>query len=294
VWRDFFTGLSTFTSLQNLLLTALHPLFLQLIYQQNMEHLFTIETLVGLFTLTLMEVMLGIDNVIFVSIILGKLPTEEAKKKASLIWIVTGMVTRIALLFILGSILNGEKSLFTILGHAVSLKDIIMIGGGLFLLINTTLEIHNKLEGEDPNEAIDKKKPGNHFVAIVRQIVIVDLVFSFDGIITSIGMAKHQEVRFIAVIIAMIIMFVFARRISNFINKHPTFKMLALSFLILIAFTLIVDGVHVETFEIPHGYVYFAMAFSFAVELLNTMLRKRSKPVELRVPSMDGVKEDNL
>jgi predicted tellurium resistance membrane protein TerC len=254
-----------------------------------MESLFTFDALSGLLTLTFMEVMLGIDNVIFVSIILGKLKTKEEEKRASTIWAAVGIAIRIGLLYLLGSVLNGEQTLFSPFGHDVSLKDIIMIAGGLFLLVNTTLEIHNKLEGEDPNEALEKQKKKTSFGAVVRQIILVDVVFSFDGIITSIGMSKIQAVRIIAVMIAMVIMFVFAKRISTFIHKHPTFKMLALSFLILIAFTLVVDGVHVDTFEIPHGYVYFAMAFSFGVELLNMAMRKKKvTPVSLREPNPHG------
>ncbi len=261
----------------------------------ELNELFTTAGITGLLALTLMEVMLGIDNVIFVSIILGKLKTEKEKKRASRIWMITGMVMRIALLYILGNLLNGEKELFKLWEHPVSLKDIIMVAGGLFLMVNTTLEIHNKLEGEDPNESIENKKTGTGFAAIIRQIVLIDFIFSVDGIITSVGMSKLQVVRFAAVIISMIVMFIFARRISKFINQHPTFKMLALSFLILIAFTLIVDGVHVEKFEIPHGYVYFAMAFSLGVEVLNLQLRKRSKkPVELRSPHIDAEQQKIL
>jgi predicted tellurium resistance membrane protein TerC len=251
--------------------------------------------LTGLLALTLMEIMLGIDNVIFVSIILGKLKTDTEKKRASTAWMLVGMVMRIVLLYVLGTFLNGNRELFPLWEHSVSLKDLIMIGGGLFLMVNTTLEIHNKLEGEDPNESIENKKTGASFAAIVRQIVLVDFIFSVDGIITSIGMSKLQTVRYLAVILSMLVMFAFARRISKFINQHPTFKMLALSFLMLIAFTLIVDGVHIESFEIPHGYVYFAMAFSLGVEVLNLQLRKRSKkPVELRTPSIDSEKDNNL
>jgi predicted tellurium resistance membrane protein TerC len=261
----------------------------------ELAELFTTGGLTGLLALTLMEIMLGIDNVIFVSIILGKLKTDQEKKRASTIWMAAGMLMRIALLYVLGNLLNGEKELFKIWGHSVSLQDIIMVGGGLFLLVNTTLEIHNKLEGEDPNESIENKKTGVGFAAIIRQIVLVDFIFSVDGIITSVGMSKLQIVRFAAVIISMLVMFIFARRISKFINQHPTFKMLALSFLILIAFTLIVDGVHVQKLEIPHGYVYFAMAFSLGVEVLNLQLRKRSKkPVALRAPHIDADKDDNL
>jgi predicted tellurium resistance membrane protein TerC len=261
----------------------------------ELNELFTAAGISGLLALTLMEIMLGIDNVIFVSIILGKLKTEKEKKKASLTWMVAGMIMRILLLYVLGSLLNGEKELFNLFNHSVSLKDVIMIGGGLFLLVNTTLEIHNKLEGDDPNESIEHKKSGIGFTPIIRQIILVDFIFSVDGIITSVGMSKLQIVRYAAVIISMIVMFLFARKISRLINQHPTFKMLALSFLILIAFTLIVDGMHVDSFEIPHGYVYFAMAFSLGVELLNLQLRKKSKkPVALRTPSIDSKKDDNL
>jgi len=260
----------------------------------ELNELFTAAGISGLLALTLMEIMLGIDNVIFVSIILGKLKTEKEKKKASLTWMVAGMIMRIALLYVLGSLLNGEKELFDIFNHSVSLKDIIMIGGGLFLLVNTTLEIHNKLEGEDPNETIEHKKSGMGLTPIIRQIVLIDFIFSVDGIITSVGMSKLQVVRYAAVIISMIVMFLFAQKISRLINQHPTFKMLALSFLMLIAFTLIVDGMHVASFEIPHGYVYFAMAFSLGVELLNLQLRKKSKKqVKLRTSTIDSSKDDN-
>ncbi len=262
---------------------------------QELSRLFTTQGITGLLALTIMEIMLGIDNVIFVSIILGKLRTEKAKQKAATIWMVAGMALRLILLYVLGNLLNGENTIFTLWHHDTSLKDLIMIGGGLFLLVNTTLEIHNKLEGEDPNEAIRHRKGINNFSSIIRQIILIDLVFSVDGIITSVGMSQLQVVRYIAVILSMIVMFIFARRISRFINAHPTFKMLALSFLMLIAFTLIVDGVHIEHFEIPHGYVYFAMAFSLGVELLNLQLRKKSKnPVELRTPSIDSKMDDNL
>ena len=260
----------------------------------ELSHLLTANGIMGLLALTLMEIMLGIDNIIFVSIILGKLNNEKDKKKAATAWMIIGMALRLVLLFVLGSLLNGEKTLFSLWEHEVSLKDIIMVAGGLFLLVNSTLEIHNKLEGEDPNDLLTKKA-GSSFAAVMQQIVLVDLVFSVDGIITSIGMSSLQIVRLIAVVISMLVMFAFARRISKFINQHPTFKMLALSFLILIAFTLIVDGAHIEKFEIPHGYVYFAMAFSLGVELLNLQLRKRTKkPVELRTPTIDSEKDDNL
>ncbi len=249
-----------------------------------MTELFTTQALLGLLALTFMEVMLGIDNVIFVSIILDKVKDEKQKKQAARIWMIAGIILRLGLLFILGYVINGEKELFKIGEHAVNLQQIIMLAGGLFLLINTTLEIHNKLEGEEPNDNDDNTKNVlKSFGKLVRKIVIVDLVFSFDSIIAAIGMADLLWVRIVAVLIAMFVMFVFAGKISAFIHKHPTFKILALSFLILIAFTLIVDGIHIDAIHVPHGYIYFAMAFSFGVELLNLTIKKKSrKPVELR------------
>ena len=248
-----------------------------------MEQLFTLSALTSLLALTFMEILLGIDNVIFVSIVLGRLPNEADKKKASFIWMVTGIFIRIVLLFSLAQLIDRTGRLFTIFNHEVSLKDIITLGGGLFLLLNTTLEIHNKLEGEDPNTKAQKQK-NNTFKSIIGQIIIIDIVFSFDGIITAIGMVDNKLflIRIIAVLISMAFMFFFAPKISAFIHKHPTFKMLALSFLILIAVLLIVEGIHVEEITVPHGYVYFAMAFSFGVEILNMQIRKKSQPVLLR------------
>ncbi len=262
------------------------------------ESLLTIDAITALMALTFMEVLLGIDNVIFVSIILGKITDPKEKKKASLIWMIVGILMRLVLLFSLAKLIANTGDLFQIFGHQVTLKDIITLGGGLFLLVNTTLEIHNKLEGEDPNEIANKKK-GNTFRAILSQIIIIDLVFSFDGIITALGMVKvtpviNEEatflIRTVAVLIAMFVMFRFAPKISNFIHKHPTFKMLAMSFLILIAVMLIVEGINVEKIHLPHGYIYFAMAFSFGVELLNMQIRKKSKPVELREAHLEDRK----
>ena len=260
-----------------------------------MEHLFTWAALSSLVALTFMEILLGIDNVIFVSIILGRLKSEAEKKKASLVWMLAGSAIRIALLFFLAKLIEKTGELFTIWNHPVSLKDIITLGGGLFLLINTTLEIHNKLEGEDLEEAAEKQKRTT-FRGIVGQIILIDLVFSFDGIITAIGMVSNDllMVRIVAVLISMIFMFVFAPKISAFIQIHPTFKMLALSFLILIAFLLVIEGIHVESVQVPHGYIYFAMAFSFTVELLNNNLRKKPKikPVKLHEPELETGYDD--
>lgn len=252
-----------------------------------MEQLFTLHALTSLLALTFMEILLGIDNVIFVSIILGRLQSDEEKKRASFIWMVVGVTTRVVLLFTLAQLINKTGELFTLFGHVVSFKDLITFGGGMFLLTSTTLEIHKKLEGEDPNNQVNKKS--NTFKAIVGQIILIDLVFSFDGIITAIGMVENDLfiIRIIAVLIAMIFMFVFASRISHFIHQHPTFKVLALSFLILISVILIVEGIHIDEINFPHGYIYFAMAFSFSVEWLNMKIKKASiKPVELREPHL--------
>lgn len=249
-----------------------------------MSDIFSTEALLSLIPLTLMEILLGIDNVIFVSIVLNRLPQEQTKR-AGLMWMIVGIIMRLLFLFVLGYLIKGEQELFKIFNHPVALKDIIMLAGGLFLLVNSTLEIHNKLEGEDPAEELNKRK-GNSFRAIMVQIILIDMVFSIDGIITAIGMANNIVIMMIAVIISMFVMFYFAPKISAFIHKHPTFKILALSFLVLIAVLLVVEGVHVDKIEIPKGYIYFAMAFSFAVELLNLKLRKPHKPVELRSPTL--------
>ena len=241
-----------------------------------MNSLFTWNALSSLVALTFMEVLLGIDNVIFVSIIMGRITAKAAQKKAAAIWMFAGILTRILLLFFLTKLIDKTENLFSVFNHPVSLKDIITFGGGIFLLINSTLEIHNKIEGEDPADTISKHKTTS-FRKIVMQIIIIDLVFSFDGIITAIGMVSNDMflIRIIAVLISMGFMFFFAGRISSFIHKHPTFKILALSFLLLIGFLLIVEGINVEQIKVPHGYIYFAMAFSFGIELLHMRVRKK-------------------
>jgi predicted tellurium resistance membrane protein TerC len=254
-----------------------------------LEQLFTLHALTSLIALTFMEILLGIDNVIFVSIILGRLKSDEEKKRASFIWMVVGASIRILLLFTLAQLIDRTGELFTVMGHPVSFKDLITFGGGMFLLTSTTLEIHKKLEGEDPNKEANSK--GTTLKAVIGQIILIDIVFSFDGIITAIGMVENDLllVRIIAVLISMVFMFVFAPRISDFIHRHPTFKVLALSFLILIAVILIVEGIHIDEIHFPHGYIYFAMAFSFTVEWLNMRINKASKknkPVELREPHL--------
>lgn len=251
-----------------------------------MPDIFTTEALLSLIPLTLMEILLGIDNVIFVSIVLSRLDKSRTKQ-AGLIWMIVGIIMRLLFLFILGHLIKGEQELFRILDHPVAIKDLIMLAGGLFLLVNSTLEIHNKLEGEDPDEQLnaEKKKPAT-FKSIIIQMILIDMVFSIDGVVTAIGMAKNIYIMMVAVIISMAVMFYFAPKISAFIHKHPTFKILALSFLVLIAVLLVVEGVHIDKIEIPKGYIYFAMAFSFSVELINLKIRKAHKPVELRSPTL--------
>ena len=255
-----------------------------------MEQLFTSESLISFVILVILEVVLGIDNVIFVSIVMSRLRKEDAKK-AGLIWMGAGIIMRITLLFVLLFLIKGEKELFMLGKHSVSLKDIIALAGGLFLLVNSTLEIHNKVEGANEEGEVARANLRKGFRAIMTQIILIDLVFSMDGIVTAIGMARQLPVMATAVIISMIVMFYYAPKISGFINKHPTFKILALSFLVLIAVLLVVEGIHVEKIHIPKGYIYFAMAFSFAVELLNLRFRKKTNPVQLRKNTLDDEDE---
>ncbi|MBO9729487.1 MAG: TerC family protein [Chitinophaga sp.] len=244
-----------------------------------MEQFLTAESLISLFTLVLMEIVLGIDNVIFVSIVLNRLAPEK-RPAARRVWMFAGMAIRIVLLLCIGYIVKAKDPLFSIAGHGFSLRDLIMLGGGIFLLVKTTLEIHHKLEGEE--EHTDNPtggKPAASFLNIVGQIIVIDTVFSFDSIITAVGLAKQVPVMIVAVIIAMIVMFLFAPRISDFIHKHPTLKMLALSFLVMVGAILIIEGWDAARAHDMNlkNYVYFAMAFSFGVEMLNMRTRKKQK-----------------
>ena len=264
-----------------------------------MLELFTLDSLISLITLSLLEIVLGIDNVIFVSILLGRVP-QESRLKARRIWMIAGIAVRIMLLLALGWIVkNGTSELFGFnwgtTHYAFNFRNLIMFLGGLFLLYKTVKEIHHKLEGEDPAITINKSKPAS-FISIIGQIILVDMIFSFDSIITAVGLAQHVEVMMIAVVIAMIIMLLFSEKISNFIQKHPTLKMLALSFLLMVGFSLFFEGLEpIHHKAIPKGYIYFAMAFSFGVELMNMWMRKKStQPVRLRQPLMDNDKLLNL
>lgn len=251
-----------------------------------MEYLLTTESLISFLVLVILEIVLGIDNVIFVSIIMNRLPKLQ-RPKARLIWMVTGMISRTILLFGLSWLLAQKGiTVFRLFGNDLDLASIVMLAGGLFLIYKTVKEIHYKLEGEaDVAAGVKTKKLG--FASAIVQIMLIDMVFSFDSIITAGGTAKHLEIMISAVVIAMIIMFLFSPKISSFIHKHPTLKMLALSFLVMIGFVLLVEGWNSEGTHELHlkNYVYFAMAFSFSVEMLNMQMRKRvTKPVELREP----------
>ncbi|MEZ4807760.1 MAG: TerC family protein [Flavobacteriales bacterium] len=243
--------------------------------------LFSLGALISLITLVILEVVLGIDNVIFVSIILGRMAPED-RTKARRLWMVFGILLRSALLIGIGWLVkNGENELFHIGTYSFNLRNTIMFFGGLFLLYKAVKEIHHKLEGPDGAEEAAKTK-ARGFWSLMMQIIIVDAVFSFDSIITAIGLAQHVEIMIIAVVIAMVVMFFFANGISTFIERHPALKMLALSFLVMVGFMLFFEGLEpVHHSEIPKGYAYVAMAFSFAVELLNMRYDRKRNVVKL-------------
>ncbi len=232
---------------------------------------------IALLTLTALEIVLGIDNIIFISILAGKLP-EAQRARARTIGLALAMGTRLALLASLVWIMRLTAPWFTVLGQEISGRDLILIVGGLFLLAKSTMEIHEKLEGE---EDVSGGRAAATFASVIVQIAILDIVFSLDSIITAIGMANDLGVMVTAVVIAVIFMMFFAGAVSAFIDRHPTVKMLALSFLLMIGMALIGDGLDMH---IPKGYIYFAMAFSVLVEMLNIRTRRRGTPVHLRGP----------
>jgi predicted tellurium resistance membrane protein TerC len=237
-----------------------------------MEILLLPETYISLITLTFLEIVLGIDNIIFISIITDRLPKEN-QKRVRTIGLMLALVMRIILLAFLTYIIQLKEPLFTITTFDVSVRDVILFLGGTFLLAKSVSEIHEKMEGEHDRKVSAKKQSFTH---VIIQILLLDIVFSFDSILTAIGLSKQLAIMITAVVIAMIVMIYFVEIISRFINKHPTLQVLALSFLILIGFMLILDGFH---FEIPKGYIYFALFFSVMVEMINIRLRKRAKPV---------------
>jgi len=243
-----------------------------------MEWLTDPQVWISLLTLTVLEVVLGIDNLVFISILAGKLAAEQ-QARARKTGLALALITRILLLCALTWIMRLTTPLFAVLSHPVSGRDLILIVGGLFLLTKSTREIHEKLEGED---GVVTRKLAPTFASVIVQIMLLDIVFSLDSVITAVGMANQIAVMIAAVIIAVIFMLLFVNQVSAFVDRHPTIKMLALSFLLLIGCSLIAEGFHKG---IPKGYIYFAMAFSVGVESLNIRLRsKKASKVALHQP----------
>ena len=229
----------------------------------------------SLVTLTFMEIVLGIDNIVFISVIVGRLPARMADT-ARKIGMSLALIFRILLLLVLTWIIGLKEDIFTLFGEGFSWRDIILIAGGLFLLYKGTSEIHEEIEGETEEMEAERKASAS-FSAIIAQIIVIDMVFSVDSIVTAIGMAEHVEIMIVAVIISIAVMYVASGTVADFIRRHPTTKMLALSFLLLIGISLVADGLG---FHIPRGYIYFAMAFSTMVEMFNVVVRRRRMPKE--------------
>jgi predicted tellurium resistance membrane protein TerC len=248
----------------------------------RMHPLFSLDSLISLVTLVVLEIVLGIDNVIFVSILIGQLPPAR-QLDARRIWMVGGILVRSGLLLGLCWLISkGNRQLFSIAGHGFGVRNLVMLAGGIFLLVKTVREIHEKYEG-DVQEMEETANPdtnrGSSFIGLVSQLILIDTVFSFDSVVTAVGLAKRVAVMITAVILAMIIMFFFSQKIADFINRRPTVKMLALSFLLMIGFSLFFEGLEpIHHMQIDKGYIYFAMAFSFGVELLNSRVRIKKKP----------------
>lgn len=242
----------------------------------------TPDNLVALVTLTALEIVLGIDNIVFISILADRLPPAE-RDRARVLGLAMAMITRIALLFSLAWIIGLTAPLFEVLGHPLSGRDLILIGGGLFLLAKSTAEIHDKLEGEEhaASEAVAAT-----LSAVVIQIGLLDIVFSLDSVITAVGMARELWVMVAAIVVAILVMMWSSAPISDFVHRHPTVQMLALSFLLLIGTSLIAEGLGLH---IPKGYIYFAMGFSVFVEVLNLQIRgRRAEPLKLRQRIVKG------
>ncbi len=242
-----------------------------------MEWLLQPQTWIAFLTLVVLELVLGVDNIIFISILAGKLPVED-QSRARTTGILLAVVTRLLLLFSLSWIINLKDPIFTVMGYTLSERDIVLLAGGIFLIWKATREIHEKLEGSEGHASA---KVHASFWSVIVQIMLLDIVFSLDSVITAVGMVDELPIMIAAVIIAALVMIFLAAPLSNFVEGHPTIKMLALSFLLLIGFTLVVESLDVH---IPKGYIYFAMGFSVMVETLNLRMRQRSEPVQLRSP----------
>ncbi|MGH8251350.1 MAG: TerC family protein [Steroidobacteraceae bacterium] len=236
---------------------------------------------VSFLTLTLLEIVLGIDNIIFLSILVSKLPAE-LQQRGRVLGLAFAMLTRIGLLFSITWLIRLTAPWFTILGEEISGRDLILFLGGLFLLIKSVNEIHGALEGSDQH-GNPNVKLRTSIMAVVVQIGLIDIVFSLDSVFTAVGLAQHVEIMVVAIVVAVFVMMFLARPINEFIDRHPTIKILALSFLILIGVALIGESLD---FEIPKGYLYFSMAFSVCVEMINIRLRRRGRPVDLYGPEL--------
>ena len=245
-----------------------------------MADIFTIQNLLALLTLTALEIVLGIDNIVFIAILSGKL-SQDKRHRSRQIGLAAAMIMRILLLLSITWIMSLKTVLFSILDHGFSGRDLILLVGGIFLIAKSTHEIHSKLEGDELEQG--KAPRVASMASVVVQIMLMDIIFSLDSVITAVGMAEALWVMITAVVIAVGVMMVFARAISNFVERHPTIKMLALSFLLLIGVMLTAEGFgkHIEK-----GYIYFAMAFSLGVELLNIRMRKKTKPVPIHQPHL--------
>jgi predicted tellurium resistance membrane protein TerC len=232
------------------------------------------ETWIALLTLTFLEIVLGIDNIIFISLITNRLPThrQRAIRNTGLL---LAMVFRSLLLLTISFFIRMTNPLFTIFSLGLSIRDLVLMAGGVFLIVKSISEIHSKMEGEDHTVKVNIR---SKTISVLIQIVLLDLIFSFDSILTAIGLTEQLPIMIMAIIIAIVVMMIFAGSVSRFINQHPTLQVLALSFLILIGFMLVIDGLH---YHVPKGYIYFAVFFSLIVEVINIRIRRRSHPVHL-------------
>jgi predicted tellurium resistance membrane protein TerC len=235
-----------------------------------LEHLLSFDGLISLLTLAMLEVILGIDNVIFISIISDRVEAKQ-QNRARMFGLLLALLVRIVLLTFMSYLAHLKTDLFVLFDHHFSFRDIVLMGGGVFLVYKSTNEIHEKLEGEEEAEKHQKKLP---LWNAITQIVLIDIIFSFDSILTAIGLTDDVFIMVVAVVLSMLLMMVFSKTISAFINEHPTIKMLALSFLIMIGVFLIIEAFH---YEIPKGYIYFSMFFSLLVEVLNLIVKKKRK-----------------
>lgn len=243
-----------------------------------MDWLFNTQSLVALATLTALEIVLGIDNIVFITILASRLPGEK-REQARLVGLGLAMFSRIALLLSLTWVMRLTRPMLAVLGHGFSGRDLILLAGGLFLLAKSTFEIHESLEGPDADKSGLGQAPRS-FLLVVLQIMVLDIIFSLDSVITAVGLARQLGVMVLAIVIAVAVMMLSVNAVSGFVDRHPTIKMLALSFLILIGASLVAEGLG---FHFPKGYIYFAMAFSVFVEFLNHRIRLRYyRPVRLR------------